>query len=239
MEKIAVYSLVGKVWYDSFEEIVGTLRDGPLSFASAGTGERKSTLWAYIGGIVRYNVRFRDILRREGPDGLINYLCVEAPDFAAEEEAIARLRKNVEDYGMPAEYDIQCLSIHDGFTVLGHHFNGLQNVQDAVDTLHCRKLSTTEANNPNLPDGIHVLCDYEPYPKFDSYDWGDDRIYGNYFFLPRPFTESDIAAIDAVRHRGNFCAAGEELPFVDRMPLLYYVGDGGTMLLVTPKERRH
>lgn len=237
MEKIAVCSLVGEVWYDSFAKVVETFREGSLSYANADTGKRKSILWAYISDIVRYNVRFRDILRREGLDGLINYLCIEAPAFAEEKEAMARLRKNVEDYGVPAGYDIQCLSVQDGFTVLGHHFDGLRDVQRAVELYHRRKRSTMDANNPALHDGIHVLCDYEPYPIFDSYDWGEDRIYANYFFLPRPFTGSDIAAIDAVEHHGNFCAAGEELPFVDRMPLLYYIGDGGSMLLVTPKEK--
>ena len=61
-----------------------------------------------------------------------------------------------------------------------------------------------------LPSDVQILCDYMPYPVFDSSDWGDNRDYCNY------------------------CTAYERLTCVDELSLLYCDGDSASMLLVTP-----
>lgn len=75
MNRIAVCGYPGKVWFDTFAEIVAELTSEKNSFKMYGTGSVGNYLYVYIGGIIQYNVMFRDYLRTNGPDALIELLC--------------------------------------------------------------------------------------------------------------------------------------------------------------------
>lgn len=222
MNRIAVDTYIGPVWYDSFADVVANFSPG---------GE----LYLYINDVVRFNVCYRDYLRAHGIDALIDLLCEQAPAFRKETAAIKTLREKVEKWGPLADYDIQCLSTDDSFTILGHRFDGLDDVRRSVEKYHRCESYDFDAKKYDKLNDIHILCDYEPYPIFDSSDLGDDRKYCNYFFLPRQFTEDDIARIDAMPTFGNNSKVSERLEHISEMPLLYYRGDGSSMLLVSAK----
>ena len=133
MNRIAVYGYPGKVWFDSFAEIVAELTSEKNSFKMYGTGPVGNYLYVYIGGIIQYNVMFRDYLRTNGADALIELLCEMAPAFRNETEAIASLKKKMQEWGPLGNYDIQCLSVDDEFSVLGHEFKGLDEVRRSVE----------------------------------------------------------------------------------------------------------
>lgn len=149
-------------------------------------------LYVYIGGIIQYNVFFRDYLHTNGPDALIELLCEMAPAFRNETEAIASLKEKMQGWGPLGNYDIL--------------------------------------------NGIHIACNLEPYPTFDSFDSADDREYCNYFFLSRRFNRSDLKMIDSMKTYGNNNKASEHMKCIVEMPVLYYEGDGSSMLLVTPRQ---
>lgn len=222
MTSIAVNSLIGQVWYDNFSDIVEDL---------------STHLRAYLGDIVLFNVRYRDILREKGRDGLFATLFAEAPAHREDAKAIRSLEGALDRSGPLADYDIQRLSIRDSFEVLGQKYSGLDDVRGRIDWFMrdggyprpSRRLQSSF-------DPIQILCNYEPYPIFDSSDWCDDRIYSNYFFRKRPFSAADFQDIAEIKVGSNFCKAHEDLSHVEKRPLLYYQGDGKTMLLVTPKE---
>lgn len=222
MTNIAVNRPIGQVWYDRFSDIVEDL---------------STHLWAYIGDIVLFNVRYRDILREKGRGGLFATLCVEAPPFRRDTEAIRHLEGALDRWGQLADYDIQCLSVQDTFCVLGQTFQGLDDVTRKTDWFLWgdREPRPSKRRQPRF-DSAQILCNYEPYPIFDSSDWGDDRIYSNFFFQKRPFSAADFREIAGVEAKSNFCKAHDNLPHVEDRPLLYYSGDGPTMLLVTPKS---
>lgn len=222
MTKIAVNRLVGQVWYDRFSDIVEDL---------------STDLWAYMGDIVLFNVRYRDVLREKGRDGLFKALFEEAPAFRRDTEAIRHLEGALDRWGPVADYDIQCLSVRDTFEVLGQTFQGLDDVKGRIDWfMRGEREAHPSRRRESRSAPIQILDNYEPYPIFDSSDWGDDRDYCNFFFQKRPFSAADFQEIAGINAKSNFCKAHDNLPHVEERPLLYYTGDGETMLLVTPKE---
>lgn len=235
MDRIAVDRYIGPVWYDTFADVVEDFTSGEHVGKNVFTGEYFNELDVFIDHVVLFDVCYRDYLRLHGIDALIDLLCNQAPSLRKETEAIEALRKKVEEWGPLAGYDIQCLSIEDSFTVLGHHFNGLADVPRSVEKYHRHKRNDFDADKFVKREGIHILCDYEPYPIFDISDADDDREYRNYFFLPRPFTCDDISHIDMLPTCGDNFKVSEKMDDISEMPLLYYKGDGPSMLLVTAK----
>lgn len=236
MNRIAVYRLVGTVWYDSFADVVRDLTvDGRIR-KNTHTGETLYELPSYIGDIVEYNVCFRNILRSYGIDSLIQHLVEEAPDFGLMSDSVKSLKESVERIGDIGDYDIQCLSVRDSFEVLGQRFSGLDDVwSSAEDYISNRNFYSIQEDHVQH-NGIHVLCNYELYPRFDVSDNCDNRAYKNYFFSTKPFSRGDMKRVMSIRGGINYCKAHEHLKYVEKYPLLYHDGDSESMLLVTPAK---
>ena len=236
MTRVAVYRYIGKVWYDSLAEVVEDFTTGQNVYTNVFNGKLENRLDGYIGNVVLYNVRYRDIYRAGGADALYPVLFKEAPALRQEKNALHSLEKSLDYQGKLGNYNIQCLSVDDSFCVHGHVFHGLADVRKSVNIYmrQGREPFGAKGCHP-LPDNLHVLCNYMPYPIFDSSDWGDNREYCNYFFTKDCFSSSKIARIQAIPARSNFCKAHEQLTCVNELPLLYCDGDKTSMLLVTPK----
>ncbi|MBE6303613.1 MAG: hypothetical protein E7089_06725 [Bacteroidales bacterium] len=191
------------------------------------------TLWK----IVQYNTRYRNYLRRYGVNILIIRFIIEAPQLIKETSLLNHLRKWAAKEKL-ADYDIQCYNIKDKVTILGHTFNGLKDIREHVelcgregyDGLHCWSPTEVEPY-----EDVHVGHFYDNYPVFDSYDLGDDRTYQNYIFRNSPIAEANMKETFCTFHGFNFCMVHENIP-EDRLPILYYSGDGKYMLLATKRE---
>ena len=136
-----------------------------------------------------------------------------------------------------AIYDIQCYNIKDKITVLGHTFDGLEDVikhRELIGKEFMRGFDCFAPQNVNVYSDIHIGELYENYPIFDSYDLGDDRTYQNYIFRKDEISRKEMEAAFAVYHRGNFCMVHEQIP-EGMLPILYYSGEGNYMLLATNK----
>lgn len=234
MTRIAVYKHLGQVWYDSLAEVVTDLTTGHNTYVR--NGETENRLRYYLGNIVLFNVRYRDIFRAGGAETLYPALFKEAPALQKEKSALKSLEDALDRRGRLGDYDIQCISVNDSFCVHGRVFDGLNDVRKNVELYMRRRREPSESKHYQHRLGdVHVLCYYEPFPIFDSSDWGEDRTYCNFFFKNWRFGVSDFRRIDEIPDDGNLNKANERLPFVNEMPLLYYPGDGDSMLLVTAK----
>ncbi len=186
--------------------------------------------------IVQYNICYRNHLRQYGIDSLIFRLLDEAPKLKQERVLLYYLRKWAKDEKL-ADYDIQCYNIKDKVTILGHTFNGLEDIsehfelytRDGYGAMH--HLFSVEDREY---DDIHIGHFFENYPIFDSSDLSDDRTYQNYIFRSNPITESDMQEAFNVFHGFNFCRVHENIP-VETLPILYYNGNGKYMLLATKR----
>ncbi|MCH5319355.1 MAG: hypothetical protein J1E38_06560 [Paramuribaculum sp.] len=137
---------------------------------------------------------------------------------------------NIKELGQDAKIEI-----------LGHTFDGLQDIESAVeitarvrpDFFGDRRI---ERNVIGIdPEGIHVLDLYMPYPCFDSSDFlYENRKYHNYFFSKEPFTDKDIERIAGAPMKMNYCLVHEEMD-ENLLPAVYFCGDSYCKLIVATK----
>lgn len=192
--------------------------------------------WFTLTEIVKYNAFYRDYLREHGIDSLVKIIIDEVPELADDKKVLKHLREWTTKEKV-AIYDIQCYNIKDKITVLGHTFDGLEDViqhRELIGKEFMRGFDCFAPQNLNVYSDIHIGELYENYPIFDSYDLGDDRTYQNYIFRKDEISRKEMEAAFAVYHRGNFCMVHEQIP-EGMLPILYYSGEGNYMLLATNK----
>ncbi|MDE5886236.1 MAG: hypothetical protein K2H46_01480 [Muribaculaceae bacterium] len=131
---------------------------------------------------------------------------------------------------------IQEISIISKVEILGHQFNGLLDIKKAVEK-YCRIKRDSWDVEPKSPvEGIHVICVYEPYPCFDSYDYAnEDRDYRNYFFSTEPFTKQQIDYLSKLPTSSNAQILNVLMPEWT-LPAIYYPGEGEMMRVATLDE---
>lgn len=215
--------------YECLEDVIKAFKE-----------EKWQELSTYICDIVEYNIRYRDCLRESGIDGLIEQLCAETPLFRDEEGAMKELRGWYSKLGGIADYDIQCYGIDDAFNVLGHTFQGLQEIRQRVE-MFCFEGYTgfkifTPEETVSSPDGLHVGMMFKSYPKFDSYDAGDNRSYDNYIIRKKVISKSDMKKLSRIPSLYNDKRIHEMIPAI-MLPILYYGGSEDYILLATAKEQ--
>ncbi|MGM9869374.1 MAG: hypothetical protein ACI30R_07095 [Sodaliphilus sp.] len=117
--------------------------------------------------------------------------------------------------------------------ILGHKFDGLNAINQAVESF-CRFGRNSWNITPKCPvEGIYVACVYEPYPCFDSYDYaGEDRDFKNYFFSTQPFTETLLRRLSMIPKKCNARIVSETMPEW-AVPAIYYGGDGDKIIVAT------
>ena len=132
---------------------------------------------------------------------------------------------------------IKHYSTNDRIEILGHIFNGLEEIENAVE-IETRVSNAIgeryirQIHPENVIPGIHILKLYEPYPCFDSSDFMyENRRYCNYFFSKKPFTTDDITRIANTRWHSNYCLVNENMN-KEFLPASYYGGTTGDDLIV-------
>ena len=192
--------------------------------------------WFTLTEIVKCNVHYRDYLRENGIDSLINEIIDEVPELAEDKKALKHLREWALKEKI-AKYDIQCYNIKSKITILEHTFDGLEDIikhRKVIGKEFYRGFECFISQEVIPYSDIHIGELYENYPIFDSYDLGDDRTYQNYIFRKNEITRQDMETAFAVYHKGNFCMVHERIP-ENMLPVLYYRGEGNYMLLATNK----
>lgn len=226
MNKKVCFPHYGGCEFQSLEEAVNAIREGDL--------------YVYIEGIVMYNIRFRDCLRKNGMDAVISMLIAEAPAIAQDEKAIEELKQNWKERKEHiADYDIQCLPRNGRFCIEDCWFEGLEDVVAQVEMVgnprHTNRWYARDEYKPN-PNGLHIGNIWESYPVFDSYDLGDNRSYDNYVFSKSPLTfEMMDRYCEQVKSGYNRCMVHESIPD-EFLPILYCDGDRDWVLLATRRQ---
>lgn len=201
-------------------------------------------LYVYIVDIVLYNIRFRDCLRANGVDAVIQMLIDEAPIIALDFKGIDHLKKMWHERMNEhiADYDIQCLLKNNRICIDGCWFDGLDDVEAQVEMSgnpsHTYSKWYARQEYKQNPSGLHIGNIWESYPVFDSYDASDGRSYNNYVFSKQPLTE-EMMELYCKETDSNFnaCMVNEHIP-AHLLPILYYNGDSDYVLLATAKKNK-
>ncbi len=201
-------------------------------------------LYVYIVDIVLYNIRFRDCLRANGVDAVIQMLIDEAPIIALDFKGIDHLKKMWHERlnEHVADYDIQCLLKNNRICIDDCWFDGLDDVEAQVEMSgnprHTYSKWYARQEYKQNPSGLHIGNIWESYPVFDSYDASDGRSYNNYVFSKQPLTE-EMMELYCKETDSNFnaCMVNENIP-AHLLPILYYNGDSDYVLLATAKKSK-
>ena len=187
--------------------------------------------------IMLFNVNMRDAMRNMGVEKVIVQLRTIAPENQCLEACFKRFLANYPD-GYLGDMDIQMYGIGDDVEILGHVFHGLDDIR-----AHCGKLLRCRCDENDTPsrikahkqDGFCVGELYESYPCFDSSDFMyENRSYQNFVIRDRLVTDKEMLRITRLPMRSNYRLVTEEMP-LDALPMVYYEGDGGMMLVATQK----
>ena len=192
--------------------------------------------------IIMYNICYRDYLREYGIEVLIRRILCDVPELSEEQNLFESLMAWYNREGKDlAKYDIQCYNIKDTFSVLGHEFNGLDDVihhRSMCGRIGCGRIYLSECYSSNKLPGICISELYANYPIFDSYDIGDNRTYQNYLFTINQLRNEDMDKLSNMRRRTNYCLVHEYIS-EDLLPILYYQGDGNYMILASKKIKHY
>lgn len=151
------------------------------------------------------------------------------------EVGIGNAERILPPFDITREATIEKVSIKDDIEILGHVFHGLKDIQEHVEMSLYKCYSRGQANvrEPKACCNVHVGEMWMPYPCFDAEDFAnEDRTYQNYILRERPITQDDMKTLSELPSKGNECRISECMP-AEMLPLVYYVGDGDTMLVAT------
>ncbi len=206
-----------KLIFEDYEQGVWYSLDDAVKFRVA--KGYISTLYYSIIQIIEYNVCYRDYLRDNGIDALIELLIEEAPILSEYQDALARVKMWGENPKCIGDYDIQCCHINSQFELFGNVFEGLNDLLTSYKD-----------------KGIYLNSKKDRYPCFDSYDYAsEDRYYANYFLSDSPFTDEQIAEHSKLPYSSCYNKATEELQ-PRHLPMIYYKGEGSYMYLATERK---
>ena len=134
--------------------------------------------------------------------------------------------------GGKREHMIYECSIESDVEILGHVFHGLTDIQERVEMcLYDGKDCEIREVKSKKSGPIHVGELWMRYPCFDSSDFlYENRSYQNYIFRNHPIWKREMRSLEELP---GFCDArrlDDSVP-VDMLPMVYYRGDGNTMLV--------
>lgn len=186
----------------------------------------------HVEKIVMYNVKYRDCLREEGIEGVINALIAEAPMLEDCQDVLDYLRTEwVKEYkGHIADYDVQMLPTDQRASVASEWFEGLTDIDSHVEMFgkyHCGKRWSLSKNDRHGVSSLHVGVIWNNF---------DDTYYHNYLFFRQPVTESLLDdCYNRIPMTINFCMVNEYIP-EEFLPVLYNNSEKQYMLLATAKN---
>lgn len=138
-------------------------------------------------------------------------------------------------YPLSISYFMKIINIKqkDPVEILGHVFNGLDEINQAVEGRVLIGDTEIIKNDEWKPvAGIHILRFYAPYPCFDASDrMYEKRQYSNYFFSKEPFTEEKVAKLTKLPCQFNYRMVTDDLPEW-ALPAVYFGGSSWNDLYV-------
>ena len=144
------------------------------------------------------------------------------------------------DTGIMIKPAVRLAKIDEDVELLGHVFHGLQDIEAHVELSLYKDISrgTASVRKPEAVCEVHVGEQWYPYPCFDAEDFAnEDRTYRNYIFRREPLTQADMQALSDFPAQNNYCRIQQEM-HADMLPMVYYCGDGPTMVVATEEDNK-
>ena len=184
--------------------------------------------YARFDDMMLHNVVLRDAIRSFGVKKVINQIKEFAPASEKLEELFESFQNKYSD-GCIGNLDIQVYSVTENFQIFGETLHGLDDILAYMEISMGINQTSASIEKPEKRGELHVGQLWERYPCFDLSDYATERrFYQNYIIRKEPIRETEILQLKKFR-------ISERIP-LDMLPMVYYVGDGGFMLVATCRE---
>ena len=184
--------------------------------------------YARFDDMMLHNVVLRDAIRSFGVKKVINQIREFAPASEKLEELFERFQNKYSDDCI-GNLDIQVYSVTENFQIFGETLHGLDDILAYMEISIGINQTSASIEKPEKRGELHVGQLWERYPCFDLSDYATERrFYQNYIIRKEPIRETEILQLKKFR-------ISERIP-LDMLPMVYYVGDGGFMLVATCRE---
>lgn len=184
--------------------------------------------------VVLHNVKLRDVLREIGAEQLVNELRRITEPSAKLDTMMKQFEVEWADKAI-ADFDIQVYPIVAKVDICGHTFDGLEGIQRLTEISASGYLNPYITKNDVRCEDVHVGQIYQKYPCFDSSDYAyENRYYQNYLIRKEAISEQDVREALAMGTQGNEKRVHELTP-AKMLPMVYYKGEGGFMLIAKNK----
>lgn len=191
--------------------------------------------YARFDDMMLHNIVLRDAMRSMGVVEVINRIKEFAPASKKLEEQFEYFQnKYPDDY--IGNLDIQVYSVIEDFQVFDHTLHGLNDILAYNEISIGAKHTSASYEKPEKRGEVHVGQLWERYPCFDLSDYAsENRFYQNYIIRKKSITESELLQFKELPSFGD-CRKINERIALDMLPMVYYVGTGGFMLVATQRE---
>ena len=184
--------------------------------------------YARFDDMMLHNVVLRDAIRSFGVKKVINQIREFAPASEKLEELYESFQNKYSDDCI-GNLDIQVYSVTENFQIFGETLHGLDDILAYMEISIGINQTSASIEKPEKRGELHVGQLWERYPCFDLSDYATERrFYQNYIIRKEPIRETEILQLKKFR-------ISERIP-LDMLPMVYYVGDGGFMLVATCRE---
>ena len=187
--------------------------------------------------LIYHNIPLRDELRQVGMTALASRLKQLRPQDKRLAEVIDGCADSWQDRAV-ADFDIQLHPVTRLVEICGHAFHGLDEIAGLVEVAAGGRGEPYLTRRQVDDVGVHVGEASFRYPCFDCYDdAGEDRYYCNYIIRDHPITDREVRSLHSIRPSRDECRLHEFTP-ASMLPMAYYSGDGGFMLVATARRER-
>lgn len=184
---------------------------------------------------ILHNVGLRNVLREIGAAQLVAELRKIIEPSAMLDTMMKRFETKWIDKPI-ADFDIQVYPIATKVNICGHTFDGLEEIQRLTEISGTGYLNQYITKKDIGCEDVHVGQIYQRYPCFDSSDYAyENRYYQNYLIRKEAISEQDVYKALAMKSQGNEKRVHELTP-AKMLPMVYYKGEGGFMLIATNKD---
>lgn len=195
--------------------------------------------------IIRYNVCYRDYMRANGKDAILKRISEELDEPTLVNSPIMSTLMRMRLSNGVSYYDIQCYHINDKVEILGHVFDGLEDIRNHV-SLYASETDERGCQSYYVPRCSKTENEvYEDISIGELAQWYFDQnyksqSYQNYIFRATPITQEDMekafSMFDLHHCSHNFCGVNETIR-CDGLPMLYHDSMTEYMLLATDKNK--
>lgn len=188
-----------------------------------------------FSNMMLYNIPLRDEMRERGVEAVLAEVERLAPENDELKKAMDRFFEYHKEHYF-GDIDLQLTHYSAPLHVFGHAYPEWHQYFEVSRRFGTDREPHNYEDMPPADAPLHIGSLYEPYPCFDSDDYGSG-FYDNYIIRQCPITVDDFNEVAAASNHFNHCCVHEQTP-LHLLPLAYRDGNSDSVILATVRGKK-